>query len=68
MEVLLFLGGVIVGCLLTLFVYNRKTAYGYFVLDPVSDPDDPDKHSLGIKLNTPIEGTNRIILTKHKSQ
>ena len=68
MEYLMFLIGVIVGCLVTQYLWYRKSAYGYFVLEPVKDPDDPDLYTVGIKILDPIEDKNRIILTKKKSQ
>lgn len=72
MEILVFIigmiVGVIVGSLVTFYLWHRKSAYGYFVLEPVTDPDDPELHTVGIKLLDPVEGKNRIILTKKKSQ
>lgn len=60
--------GLIVGSALTFFLWHRESAYGYFVLEPVKDPDDPELHTVGIKLLDPVEGKHRIILTKKESQ
>ena len=63
-----FIVGFLVGGLLTFFNWHRKSAYGYFVLEPVKDPDDPNLHTVGIKLLDPVEDKKRIILTKKESQ
>lgn len=60
--------GLIVGSALTFFLWHRESAYGYFVLEPVKDPDDPELHTVGIKLLDSVENKDRIILTKKKSQ
>lgn len=72
MEILLLIIGLVigvfVGSLATFYLWHRKSAYGYFVLEPVTDPDDPELHTVGIKILDPVEDKNRIILTKKKSQ
>lgn len=60
--------GLIAGSAITFFLWHRGSAYGYFVLEPVKDPDDPNLHTVGIKLLDPVEDKERIILTKKKSQ
>lgn len=60
--------GLIVGSAVTFFLWHKDSAYGYFVLEPVKDPDCPDLHTVGIKLLDPVEDKSRIILTKKESQ
>lgn len=60
--------GLILGSTITFLLWHRGSAYGYFVLEPVKDPDDPELHTVGIKLLDPVEGKRRIILTKKESQ
>lgn len=71
MELAIFvatiIGGVI-GCMATQHIYHRKAAYGYFVIDPVVDEEWGQGSTLGIKITTPLDGKDRIILYKQKSQ
>lgn len=60
--------GSVLGSLITFYLWHRESAYGYFVLEPIKDPDDPNLHTVGIKLLDPVEGKKRIILTKKESQ
>lgn len=63
-----FVAGLAGGSLITFYLWHRKSAYGYFVLEPVTDPEDPNLHTVGIKLLDPVEDKDRIILVKKKSQ
>ena len=60
--------GLFIGSLTMFLLWHRDSAYGFFVLEPIKDPDDPNLHTVGIKLLDPVEGKKRIILTKKESQ
>lgn len=73
MDVLICLGlpivGGIIGWAIAQVIFRRNTAYGYFVMDPVEDPDSPDAYTIGIKFNEPnLRDKDKIILYKMKSQ
>ena len=68
MFIIGLVAGLIIGSAITFFLWHRGSAYGYFVLEPIKDPDDPDLHTVGIKLLDPVENKDRIILTKKESQ
>lgn len=64
--VLLTAGGAI-GCVITQIIFRRKASYGYFVLNPVEDPEDPGTYTVGVKFGDPVTThTEKIILYKHK--
>lgn len=59
--------GMAIGSVLTQIVSRRKTAYGYFVLNPVEDPEDPGTYTVGIKFTGNIvPETKKVILYKGK--
>ena len=60
--------GMAIGSVLTQIIIRRKTAYGYFVLDPIDDPDTPGVYSVGVKFDgSDLREKNKVILHK-KSQ
>lgn len=66
--VLIALGGAI-GSVITQVKSRHNAAYGYFVLNPVEDPEDPGTYTVGVKFTDPIATyTKKIILYKQKSQ
>lgn len=66
--VLLTAGGAI-GCVITQIIFRRKTAYGYFVLDPIEDPDTPGVYTVGVKFDeSDLREKDKVILYKMKSQ
>lgn len=63
----LVLAGTAIGSVITQIIFRRKTAYGYFVLNPVEDPEDPGTYTVGVKFSDPvIADTEKVILYKHK--
>lgn len=66
--VLIAFGGA-VGSVVTQIKSRRNAAYGYFMLNPVEDPEDPGTYTVGVKFTDPIATyTEKIILYKQKSQ
>lgn len=71
MVYLVFLGGVLFGCIITRILFRHKTGYGYFKVEPYEDEDgveglyrvnvclSPDQNLLNVK---------QIILHKDPSQ
>lgn len=64
LEVLLFLLGVVVGCVITQILFRSMTGFGYFKLDVVSEEDD--LYSVNIKLipNQKLNKKKRIVLKR----
>ena len=62
--------GAAVGSLLTRIVSRRKAAYGYFVLNPIEDADNPNMFTVGFKFTDEVLiDTKKLIFYKHgKSQ
>lgn len=69
MEILLFLGGAVLGSVLTRFIMLRKTGYGYFKLES-NDPENPEIFDLtvGFKQGQYLLDKRQIILKRDKSQ
>lgn len=66
--VLLTAGGAI-GCVITQIIFRRKAAHGYFVLDPIEDPDTPGVYTVGVKFDdSDLREKDKVILYKMKSQ
>lgn len=66
--VLLIAGGAI-GCVITQIIFRHNTAYGYFVLDPIEDPDTPGMYTVGVKFDgSDLREKDKVILHKQKSQ
>lgn len=71
MEILLFLGGVAVGCAITsilFYIRLRRNNDGYFVLNPIVDPEDPETFTLGVKITSNVVDKDRIVLVKESQQ
>lgn len=69
MNYLFFLGGVILGSILTQLIVRHKTGYGYFKIEPYSD-EEPDMYKVNVCL-TPDQSllkVKKIILYKDPSQ
>lgn len=67
MYYLFFILGVLLGSICAMIFSRRKTSYGFFVINPVVDPDDPNKTNLGIKIVDVIDNdTKRIVLYKER--
>lgn len=69
MNYLIFLGGVLVGSILTQLIVRHKTGYGYFKIEPYSD-EEPDMYKVNVCL-TPDQSllkVNKIWLHKDPSQ
>ena len=62
--VLLFLLGVVVGCVITQILFRSMAGFGYFKLDVVSEEDD--LYSVNIKLipNQKLNKKKRIVLKR----
>ena len=58
MNYLIFLGGVLVGSILTQLIVRHKTGYGYFKIEPYSD-EEPDMYKVNVSLPK-----NQQLLTK----
>lgn len=69
MEYLIFLGGVVLGTIITLIFQHFRTAMGYFKLEPY-DEDDTGFYKINIRIpdRTNLLHTDKIILRKEKSQ
>ena len=69
MEYLVFLGGVVLGTVVTLVFQHFRTALGYFKVEPY-DEDDTGYYKVNICIvdKTNLLYTDRIILRKEKSQ
>ena len=69
MNYLIFLGGVLLGSILTQLIVRNKTGYGYFKIEPYSD-EEPDMYKVNVCL-TPDQSllkVNKIWLYKDHSQ
>lgn len=61
--------GMAIGSLATQAVIRRKTAYGYFVLDPIEDPDTPGVYSVGVKFDgSDLREKKKVILYKQSQE
>ena len=69
MEYLVFLGGVVLGIVVTLVFQHFRTTLGYFKVEPY-DEDDTGYYKVNIRIvdKTNLLHTDRIILRKEKSQ
>ena len=64
-----FLGGVLLGSIITQLIVRHKTGYGYFKIEPYSD-EEPDMYKVNVCL-TPDQSllkVNKIWLYKDPSQ
>ena len=69
MNYLIFLGGILLGSILTQLIVRNKTGYGYFKIEPYSD-EEPDMYKVNVCL-TPDQSllkVNKIWLYKDTSQ
>ena len=69
MNYLIFLGGVLLGSIITQLIVRNKTGYGYFKIEPYSD-EEPDMYKVNVCL-TPdpsLLKVNKIWLYKDPSQ
>ena len=69
MNYLIFLGGVLIGSIITQLIVRNKTGYGYFKIEPYSD-EEPDMYKVNVCL-TPDQSllkVNKIWLYKDPSQ
>ena len=69
MNYLIFLGGVLLGSILTQLIVRHKTGYGYFKIEPYSD-EEPDMYKVNVCL-TPDQSllnVKKIVLHKDPSQ
>lgn len=65
----LFTAGNAIGSIITQIWFRRKTSYGYFVLDPIEDPDTPGVYTVGVKFDgSDLREKDKVILYKMKSQ
>ena len=65
MNYLIFLGGVLLGSIITQLIVRHKTGYGYFKIEPYSD-EEPDMYKVNVCL-TPDQSllkVNKIWLYK----
>lgn len=61
--------GMAIGSVLTQIVSRRKTAYGYFVLDPIEDPDIPGVYTVGVKFDgSDLREKKKVILYKQSQE
>lgn len=61
--------GMTIGSVLTQIVSRRKTAYGYFVLDPIEDPDTPGMYTVGVKFDgSDLREKKKVILYKQSQE
>lgn len=73
LEVLFYLvvftAGLAVGSVVSQVVSRRKTAYGYFVLNPIEDPDTTGVYTVGVKFdNSDLREKRKVILFKRETQ
>ena len=69
MNYLIFLGGVLVGSIITQLIVRHKTGYGYFKIERYSD-EEPDMYKVNVCL-TPDQSllkVKKIVLHKYPSQ
>lgn len=69
MNYLIFLGGVLIGSIITQLIVRNKTGYGYFKIEPYSD-EEPDLYKVNVCL-TPDQSllkVKKIVLHKDPSQ
>ena len=69
MNYLIFLGGVLLGSIITQLIVRHKTGYGYFKIEPYSD-EEPEMYKVNVCL-TPDQSllkVNKIWLYKDTSQ
>ena len=69
MNYLIFLGGVLVGSIITQLIVRHKTGYGYFKIEQYSD-EEPDMYKVNVCL-TPDQSllkVKKIVLHKDPSQ
>ena len=69
MNYLIFLGGVLLGSIITQLIVRHKTGYGYFKIEPYSD-EEPDMYKVNVCL-TPDQSlltVDKIWLHKDPSQ
>ena len=69
MNYLFFLGGVLLGSIITQLIVRHKTGYGYFKIEPYSD-EEPDMYKVNVYL-TPDQSllkVNKIWLYRDPSQ
>ena len=50
MAYLFFLGGVFVGSIITQIIIRWRAGRGWFYVDPVFDPEEPDVYKVNISL------------------
>lgn len=69
MEYLIFLGGVVLGSILTQLIMRRKTGHGYFSLTN-NNPEDPEEFDLRIRIRKGqyLLNKRQIILKRDESQ
>ena len=69
MIYLVFLGGIVLGTIITRIFIDFRTAHGYFKLEPYDD-DDTGFYKINIRIpgETDLLHNDRIILTKDHSQ
>lgn len=70
MEYLFFLGGMVVGSIVTQIIWRYKTGYGTFRLTSVDDPDEPELYNIqiGLKQGQPLLDKKRIVLRRNDSR
>ena len=70
MEYLFFLGGVIVGTIITRLLIDLRSCHGYFTLNPIDDPDLPEYYTVSVRLmqGQPLNKKKMIILTKEQTR
>lgn len=69
MLYLVFLGGVVLGSIITQILVHYRTAHGYFKLEPYDD-DDTGFYKINIRIPGEIDllEKDKIILAKEHSQ
>ena len=69
MYYLIFLGGVLLGSIITQLIVRNKTGYGYFKIEPYSDEEpDMDKVNVCLTPDQSLLKVNKIWLYKDPSQ
>lgn len=69
MDYLIFLGGVILGTIISMILHRYKTCYGYFKIEPYEDGED-GIYTINMRIpkSQDLSNAKQIILHKDDSQ
>ena len=66
MEIMMLVGGIVLGCLSTQIIIRLNSGSGYFRIDPVELEDAEGMYNINVRINTRqnLLHKKRIILTR----